>query len=64
MRNLIFQWKEEQVVDLKRINIIPTTEQLLFTYTERTGELNQLVHIDYLNYCINSIPELVKLNFH
>ncbi|MFW8053707.1 tyrosine-type recombinase/integrase [Vagococcus fluvialis] len=68
IEELIFQWKKEQEVDLKKINIIPTTEQFLFTYTKRTGELNQPVHIDYLNYRINSIrrrhPELVKLNPH
>ncbi|AGJ01223.1 hypothetical protein ECBG_04270 [Enterococcus casseliflavus EC20] len=44
-----------QKVDLKKINIIPTAEQFLFTYTKRTGELNQPVHIDYLNFHINFI---------
>ncbi|WP_258379237.1 tyrosine-type recombinase/integrase [Enterococcus plantarum] len=32
-----------------------TSDQFLFTYTDRKGNINVPVHIDYLNYRINSV---------
>ena len=68
IHNLLIEWKAQQKNELSQIEIKQTGEQFLFTYTKRTGELNQPVHIDYLNYRLNSIqrrhPELEKLNPH
>lgn len=65
---LLKEWKEYQKTELKQIDINQTKEQFLFTYVNGKGEINVPVHIDYLNYQLNSIrrrnPELVKLNPH
>ncbi|ETU56610.1 hypothetical protein IGK80_002706 [Enterococcus sp. DIV0609] len=65
---LLKEWKEYQKIELKQIDIKQTKEQFLFTYVNGKGEINVPVHIDYLNYRLNSIrrrnPELVKLNPH
>lgn len=66
--NLLKEWKEFQKEELKEIEIKQTGEQFLFTYTNTKGEMNVPVHIDYLNYRLNSIqkrhPELVKTSPH
>ncbi|WP_035050918.1 tyrosine-type recombinase/integrase [Carnobacterium pleistocenium] len=65
---LLKEWKEYQKEELKKIEVRQTGEQFLFTYTNAKGEMNLPVHIDYLNYRLNSIrrrhPELVKTNPH
>lgn len=65
---LLKEWKEFQKIELKQIDIKQTKEQFLFTYVNGKGEINVPVHIDYLNYRLNSIrrrnPDLVKLNPH
>lgn len=65
---LLKEWKEYQKIELKQIDIKQNKEQFLFTYVNGKGEINVPVHIDYLNYRLNSIrrrnPELVKLNPH
>lgn len=65
---LLKEWKEYQKIELKQIDIKQTKEQFLFTYVNGKGEINVPVHIDYLNYRLNSIrrrnPDLVKLNPH
>lgn len=66
--NLLKEWKEFQKEELKKIEIKQTGEQFLFTYTNAKGEMNVPVHIDYLNYRLNTIrkrhPELVKTSPH
>lgn len=66
--NLLKDWKERQKEELKQIGIKQSGEQFVFTYTTAKGEINQPVHIDYLNYCLKSIrrrhPELVKTHPH
>lgn len=53
---------------MEQIDIKQTKEQFLFTYAKGKGEIKVSVHIDYLNYRLNSIrkrnPDLVKLNSH
>ena len=65
---LLKEWKEYQKIELKQIDIKQTKEHFLFTYVNGKGEINVPVHIDYLNYRLNSIrrrnPDLVKLNPH
>lgn len=66
--DLLAKWKEYQKEELKKIEVKQTGEQFLFTYTNAKGEMNTPVHIDYLNYRLNSIqrrhPELVKTHPH
>lgn len=66
--DLLKEWKELQKEELKKIEIRQSGEQFLFTYTNARGESNIPVHIDYLNYRLNSIrkrhPELVKTSPH
>lgn len=65
---LLKDLKVYQKIELKQVDIKQTKEQFLFTYVNGKGEINVPVHIDYLNYCLNSIrrrnPDLVKLNPH
>ena len=46
-----------QVEELKQVNIIPTAEQFLFTYTTQKGELNQPLHPDWLNNKLNALEK-------
>lgn len=66
--DLLKEWKEFQKEELKKIELKQTGEQFLFTYTNTKGEINVPVHIDYLNYRLNTIrkrhPELVKTSPH
>lgn len=66
--SLLKEWKEFQAMELKKIEIKQNADQFLFTYTDRKGRMNVPVHIDYLNYRLNSIkrrnPHLTKINPH
>lgn len=52
---LLTRWKKEQAKELLKVGIKQTSDQFLFTYTDRKGNINVPVHIDYLNYRINSV---------
>lgn len=58
--NLLSKWKKEQAKELLKVGIKQTEEQFLFTYTNSKGEINVPVHIDYLNYRINSVKNRHK----
>lgn len=66
--DLLSNWKKEQKCELQKLDIKQTSSQFLFTYINKKGELNQPVHIDYLNYRMNSIhkrhPKIIKTNPH
>jgi integrase len=68
MLTLLKEWKNKQKEELLQIGIRQSKEQFLFTYANRSGELNVPVHVDYLNYRLKSIrrrhPELVRANPH
>lgn len=68
LMDLLKEWKEFQKEELKEIELRQTGEQFLFTYTNARGEMNVPVHIDYLNYRLNSIcrrnPHLVRTHPH
>ncbi len=68
MIELLKEWKAYQKEELKKIEVRQSGEQFLFTYANAKGEMNLPVHINYLNYKLNSIrrrhPELVKTNPH
>lgn len=65
---MLLEWKELQKEELEDIGVEQNDEQLIFTYTNFRGGLNQPLHSDYLNYRINSIhhrhPELAHLHPH
>lgn len=61
---LLSKWKEEQANELEKIGVVQTKEQFLFTYINRNGDFNKPVHIDYLNYRINSVRRRHKYLAH
>ncbi len=65
---LVKEWKQKQKEELLQLGIKQTKEQFLFTYANRSGEVNIPVHVDYLNYRLKSIrrrhEELVQTNPH
>lgn len=65
---LLKKWKLQQAYELKKAGIKQTDEQFLFTYADRKGNINVPLHIDYLNYRLNSIYRrnsfLVKISPH
>lgn len=68
LKSILLLWKIEQEKELACIDIKQDDNQYLFTYEDRKGNLNRPVHINYLNYRMNSIrkrhPELVKCSPH
>ncbi|WP_099975179.1 tyrosine-type recombinase/integrase [Lactobacillus terrae] len=62
------EYKKLQQVELSTFNINQTNEQLLFSYCDRKGNINQPLHTDYLNYRMKSIerrhPELAHATPH
>ncbi|MHC5954479.1 site-specific integrase [Enterococcus gallinarum] len=55
LKELLLQWKTQQEVELAQFGIKQTDEQLLFTYIDNQGNINQPLHTDYLNYRMKSI---------
>ncbi|MCA5014388.1 MULTISPECIES: tyrosine-type recombinase/integrase [unclassified Enterococcus] len=64
LKSLLFQWKEQQKIELAQLGIVQTDKQPIFTYVNRKGEFNKSVHIDYLNYKMNSIERRHKNLVH
>lgn len=68
LMTILEKWKEEQKIILKRYKIRQTNKQFVFTYEDRKGRVNQRLHIDYLNYRMNSVerrhPELTHATPH
>jgi Site-specific recombinase XerC len=65
---LLSDWKKKQKEELLQIGVKQGKDQFLFTYANRSGELNLPVHVDYLNYRLKSIrrrhEELAQTNPH
>lgn len=68
LMTILEKWKKEQKIILKRYKIRQTNKQFVFTYEDRKGRVNQRLHIDYLNYRMNSVerrhPELTHATPH
>lgn len=62
--NLLEEWKQEQKLDLDKINVKQAPEQYLFTYSKPNGEVNCPLHVDYLNYRINTLRRRHKNLVH
>jgi integrase len=68
LMDLLKKWKELQKAELKQFGIRQTNNQFVFTYNDRKNNINVVLHIDYLNYRMNSIkrrhPELTPATPH
>lgn len=66
--DILKKWKELQKEELSKFNIIPDENQFVFTYIDTQGNINKRLHIDYLNYRMQSIekrhPTLIHATPH
>ena len=60
LKELLIEWKKQQEIELAQFGIKQTDEQLVFTYIDRNGNINQPLHTDYLNYRMKSIENRHK----
>lgn len=60
LKELLLEWKNQQQSELAQFGIKQSGEQLVFTYIDRKGNLNQPLHTDYLNYRMKSIERRHK----
>lgn len=59
--SMLLKWRKEQYQFLHMFNLTQTSEQFVFTYVDTKGNVNKPLHVDYLNYVMNSIQ---KRNSH
>lgn len=60
LKELLLEWKKQQQIELAQFDIKQTEEQLVFTFNDRKGNINQPLHTDYLNYRMKSIERRHK----
>ncbi|MDH6363480.1 integrase [Enterococcus sp. PF1-24] len=60
LKELLLEWKNQQQSELAQFGIKQSDEQLIFTYIDRKGNINQPLHTDYLNYRMKSIERRHK----
>ncbi len=60
LKILLQDWQIQQKVELNQLGIEQTPEQLVFTYMDRKGNINQPLHTDYLNYRMKTIERRNK----
>lgn len=60
LKILLQEWKVQQKEELAQFEIEQTPEQLVFTYVDRKGNINQPLHTDYLNYRMKTIERRHK----
>ena len=60
LKELLLEWKNQQQSELAQFDIDQTEEQLVFTFNDRKGNINQPLHTDYLNYRMKSIERRHK----
>lgn len=68
LMELLANWKVKQQEKLKLFGLRQTQKQFVFTYNDRTNNINLPLHIDYLNYRMKSVrrrhPELAPASPH
>ena len=68
LMELLATWKVKQQEELKLFGLRQTQKQFVFTYNDRTNNINLPLHIDYLNYRMKSVrrrhPELAPASPH
>ena len=52
---ILEKWKIQQQEELKLFGIRQTQKQFVFTYNDRTNNINKPLHTDYLNYRMKSV---------
>ena len=55
LMELLANWKVKQQEELKLFGLRQTQKQFVFTYNDRTNNINLPLHIDYLNYRMKSV---------
>ena len=65
---LLANWKARQQEELKLFGLHQTQKQFVFTYNDRSNNINLPLHVDYLNYRMKSVrrrhPELTPASPH
>lgn len=65
---ILKKWKIQQQEELKLFGIQQSQKQFVFTYNDRTNNINKPLHTDYLNYRMKSVrkrhPELPPASPH
>ena len=65
---LLANWKARQQEELKLFGLRQTQKQFVFTYNDRSHNINLPLHVDYLNYRMKSVrrrhPELAPASPH
>lgn len=65
---ILKKWKIQQQEELKLFGIRQSQKQFVFTYNDRTNNINKPLHTDYLNYRMKSVrkrhPELSPASPH
>ena len=65
---ILKKWKIQQQEELKLFGIRQSQKQFVFTYNDRTNNINRPLHTDYLNYRMKSVrkrhPELPPASPH
>ena len=68
LMELLANWRVKQQEELKLFGLRQTQKQFVFTYNDRTNNINLPLHIDYLNYRMKSVkrrhPELAPASPH
>ncbi len=68
LMELLANWKIRQQEELKFFGLRQTQKQFVFTYNDRTNNINLPLHTDYLNYRMKSVrkrhPELAPASPH
>lgn len=68
LMELLANWKVKQQEELKLFGLRQTQKQFVFTYNDRTNNINLPLHTDYLNYRMKSVrkrhPELAPASPH
>ena len=68
LMELLANWKVKQQEELKLFGLRQTQKQFVFTYNDRTNNINLPLHIDYLDYRMKSVrrrhPELAPASPH
>ena len=68
LMELLANWKVKQQEELKLFGLRQTQKQFVFTYNDRTNNINLPLHVDYLNYRMKSVrhrhPELAPASPH
>ena len=68
LMELLAKWKVQQQKELKLFGLRQTQKQFVFTYNDRSNNINLPLHTGYLNYRMNSVrrrhPELSPASPH